>query len=207
MKEQHSATSKQRHFKYQIWLMLIVVASVLLGGYLMVPKNEQQRQKMIELLGTTNQGELVIPSIDLSSILSTSSVPYTKTDKWKIVIVADRGCDDSCQEILFTTRQVHVLLSKLISRVERIFLAEKTAVSPVDIETLNAKYPHLKILPIDLKQLREQLQNSSAHWDMLDNRYFLVSPNGQAVLYYTQKQDGGDMLDDLKHLLKYSPSP
>lgn len=207
MEKQHLAASRQHHFKYQIWLMLFVVASVLLGGYLMVPKTEQQRQKMIELLGTTNQGELVTPSISLSSILSASSVPYTETTKWKIVIVADGGCDDACQEILFTTRQVHTLLGKLIPRVERIFLADKTAMSPTDIEALNVKYPHLNILPIDLGQLREQLQNTSAHWDMVDNRYFLVSPSGQAVLYYTQHQEGGDMLDDLKHLLKYSPSP
>jgi hypothetical protein len=41
---------------------------------------------------------------------------------------------------------------------------------------------------------------------MLETRYFVVTPDYQAVLYYTQQHDGGGLLEDLKHLLKYSPN-
>ena len=49
MSDQQSLTAKQKGFRYQIWLMLIIVFGVIAFGFLMVPKSEEQRQKMIEL--------------------------------------------------------------------------------------------------------------------------------------------------------------
>ena len=57
-------TAKQRSFQYQIWLMLIIVFGVILAGFLMVPKTEEQRQAMMARLGTTNQGAIVSPTAD-----------------------------------------------------------------------------------------------------------------------------------------------
>jgi hypothetical protein len=54
--------------------------------------------------------------------------------------------------------------------------------------------------------MADLVRNTSADWDMLDTRYFVVTPDYQAVLYYTQQHDGGGLLEDLKHLLKYSPN-
>ena len=69
MSEQKSLEAKQKSFRYQIWLMLIIVFGVIALGFLMMPKSEEQRQKMIELFGTTNQGQLVKPVFDISSVL------------------------------------------------------------------------------------------------------------------------------------------
>ena len=66
MTEQTEITAKQRSFQYQIWLMLIVVFGVILAGFLMVPKTEEQRLAMMKRMGTTNQGELISPTVDMS---------------------------------------------------------------------------------------------------------------------------------------------
>jgi hypothetical protein len=42
-------------------------------------------------------------------------------------------------------------------------------------------------------------------WDLSDTRYMVVTPDNDAILYYTQDDDVMGLLDDLKHLLKYSP--
>ena len=47
MSEQDSLSSKQKSFKYQIWLMLIIVFGVIASGFLLVPETEQQRQQKI----------------------------------------------------------------------------------------------------------------------------------------------------------------
>ena len=65
MSENTEISAKQRGFQYQIWLMLLIVGGVILAGFIMVPKTEQQRQQMISLLGTTNIGELVKPTLCL----------------------------------------------------------------------------------------------------------------------------------------------
>ena len=67
-------------------------------------------------------------------------------------------------------------------------------------------HPYLSIQPTEASTLGSVLQGSSAEWDMRDTRYFVVTPDYQAVLYYTQEHDGGGLLEDLKHLLKYSPN-
>jgi hypothetical protein len=49
------------------------------------------------------------------------------------------------------------------------------------------------------------LKNTSADWDMADTRYFVVTPDAEVILYFTQDDDVMGLLEDMKHLLKYSP--
>ena len=48
MTDNSELTVKQRGFRYQIWLMLFIVGGVILAGFIMVPKTEEQRQQMID---------------------------------------------------------------------------------------------------------------------------------------------------------------
>ena len=98
MSDQKSLEAKQKSFKYQIWLMLIIVFGVIAFGFLMVPKTEEQRQKMIELFGTTNQGHLVKPALDISDVLS--GIPLTEKPKWQVVIAGGETCDQNCKDML-----------------------------------------------------------------------------------------------------------
>lgn len=204
MTEQTEVTAKQRSFQYQIWLMLIVVFGVILAGFLMVPKTEEQRLAMMERMGTTNQGEIVSPTVDMSPLLA--SIPQGEVPKWKVVAVGGEGCNQGCQDVLINSRQIHMLLGKSSGRLERIYLPSSADLDIIDLEELKAVHPYLTIHPIENQALSAVLQGSSADWDMRDTRYFVVTPNYQAVLFYTQQHDGGGLLEDLKHLLKYSPN-
>jgi hypothetical protein len=204
MTETTEITAKQRSFQYQIWLMLIIVFGVILAGFLMVPKTEEQRLAMMERLGTTNQGDIVSPTVDLSSLLD--SIPQDEAAKWKVVVAGGEGCDQGCQDVLVNSRQIHMLLGKSSLRLERVYLPDSTNLELLDLEELQAAHPYLIINPVDSADLSALLQGSSAEWDMADTRYFVVTPDYQAVLYYTQQHDGAGLLDDLKHLLKYSPN-
>jgi hypothetical protein len=197
-------TNQQRNFQYQIWLMLIIVFGVILAGFLMVPKTEEQRLAMMERLGTTNQGEIVTPTVDMSSLLA--ALPQDEAAKWKVVVAGGEGCDQGCQDVLVNSRQIHMLLGKSSRRLERIYLPDAANLQLIDLEELQAVHPYLVINPIDSSALKTLLQGSSADWDMAEARYFVVTPDYQAVLYYTQQHDGGGLLEDLKHLLKYSPN-
>ena len=70
MTEQTEITAKQRSFQYQIWLMLIIVFGVILAGFLMVPNTEEERQAMMERMGTTNHGDIVSPTVDMTAYSS-----------------------------------------------------------------------------------------------------------------------------------------
>ena len=201
MSDQKSLEAKQKSFRYQIWLMLIIVFGVIAAGFLMVPKTEEQRQKMIELFGTTNQGQLVKPTLDIGALLS--QVSQTEKPKWQIVIVGGNSCGQACEEILYNTRQIHMLLGKYTGRVQRIFLHGPSQV--LDPQWLKQEHPFLQLAQLDSDLFKQLLRDNSADWDMLDTRYFVVTPDNKAILYFTAENDANGLLDDLKHLLKYSP--
>lgn len=203
MVETTNITKQQRGFQYQIWLMLLIVGGVILAGFLMVPKTELQRQQMISMLGTTNLGELVKPTLDFAPLLS--GVEVTEKPKWKIVIAGGVGCDNVCQDMLFNSRQVHMLLGKSTRRVERVYLADMTTVDTENLELIKMQHPFLTILPNNIDVFAQIVSASSADWDLQEARYFVVTPDLKAILYYTKEFDGAGLLDDLKHLLKYSP--
>jgi hypothetical protein len=56
-----------------------------------------------------------------------------------------------------------------------------------------------------LNEFKQLLKNTSADWDMADTRYFVVTPDAEVILYFTQDDDVMGLLEDMKHLLKYSP--
>ena len=201
MSDQKSLEARQKSFKYQIWLMLIIVFGVIAFGFLMVPKSEEQRQKMIELFGTTNQGQLVKPALDISEVLA--GIPQTEKPKWQVVIAGGEICDKNCEDMLLNTRQIHMLLGKYTGRVQRIFLYGPNQI--LDSEWLAQEHPFLLLDSLDTDKFKQLLANSSAEWDMTETRFFVVTPDNKAILYFTAEDDANGLLDDLKHLLKYSP--
>jgi hypothetical protein len=203
MVETTNITKQQRGFQYQIWLMLLIVGGVILAGFLMVPKTELQREQMISIMGTTNLGELVKPTLDFAPLLS--GVEVTEKPKWKIVIAGGTGCDNVCEDMLFNSRQVHMLLGKSTRRVERVYLADMATVDTESLELIKLQHPFLTILPNNIDVFAQIVSKSSADWDLQEARYFVVTPDLKAILYYTKEFDGAGLLDDLKHLLKYSP--
>ncbi len=202
MSEQSANSPRNRGMKIQIWIMLIMVGSVMLAGTLMVPTTEEERERMIELLGTTNQGTLIKPAIDITSALDEESASSLK---WKILVAGGQSCDDSCQQVILDTRQVHILMGKLVRRAERVYLADAAQLDGEEFDQLALAHPHLSIQRSGLAELSALLASSSMGWDFSDTRYMVVTPDNDAILYYTQDDDVMGLLDDLKHLLKYSP--
>ena len=202
MSEQSANSPRNRGMKIQIWIMLIMVGSVMLAGTLMVPTTEEERERMIELLGTTNQGTLIKPAIDITSALDEESASSLK---WKILVAGGQSCDDSCQQVILDTRQVHILMGKLVRRAERVYLADAAQLDGEEFDQLALAHPHLNIQRSGLTELSTLLATSSMDWDLSDTRYMVVTPDNDAILYYTQDDDVMGLLDDLKHLLKYSP--
>lgn len=186
----------------QIWLMFLIIGGVLASGFILIPDTEEDRQKIMSFLGTTNTGEIVSPSIDFSALFSTSS---SENAKWKIIVVDPGKCEITCEEMTYSMRQVHMLLGKSTRRVERFLLTDLSIIPNTTLATIKSVNPFLNVIALNSSELKQIIATSTAEWDMLSPRYFVLTPDFKATLFYTADHDANGLLDDVKHLLKYSP--
>ena len=105
--------------------------------------------------------------------------------------------------MLAATRAVEVRLGRDSRRVDRILL--QNGLDSAVLADIEAANPDLVIAALDSAALEALLAPTTANITGA-NRYYLINPVGDAVLYYDEQHTGSDLLEDLKHLLKYSPS-
>jgi cytochrome oxidase Cu insertion factor (SCO1/SenC/PrrC family) len=150
--------------------------------------------------GKTNKGVLLPSPLALSDLgfEQDSRGLYPVTDgKWVILQTGFDSCDQSCMEMLYSARQVNVLMGREQERVARLFVSQGDALSAEHKE----QYPQLVVHP-STANLDEFYEKA----DLKDNAWHLwvVDPNGNIILRYDASHNGYDLRDDLKKLLKLS---
>jgi len=165
-------------------------------------------------VGSKNEGVLIQPPIQLNGLALTTNVELARDNiwagKWSIVVRGGADCDADCLDTLLVTRQIHKRLNKEGNRVQRVYLSTAPALSDELTAHLAAENHYMKIAVVD--EIANEETNQLALIE-LDNvlasasqtvRFFLVDPDGWAMMYYLNEHDGVVILKDLKYLLKYS---
>ena len=140
--------------------------------------------------GTTNQGELVMPSIDGT----TMSEELATFRTWVLIQPVEGGCGDQCREMLYLSRQVVIGLGKDANRVQRVVLISTD--TPGLMEHLDVEHPDAKVVSGMTNFKRIVTGNGSV--------LLLMDPNHNVMMLYSLDKAGKPMLRDLKHLLKIS---
>lgn len=197
--------------KWQLWLIVILTAAVLLGGFLIFPGSEEERSRLLNLLGTSNRGELLQPTVPIIGLAASNAGGdwswSALKPKWRLVLPVVGVCDAACMELLYVSRQVHVRLDKNAHRLQRLLL---NLGAPLDVQTqefLAREHAFLEQITAVEADFAQLLVNTNADWNSERPRLFLVDQRGELMMYYTPQHDGADLLADLRHLLKYSPEP
>ncbi len=148
--------------------------------------------------GRTNHGVLLEPVVNLGELLPDSAINPHNEGHWLLLYANDGVCAEACELALYTLRQSRLMLGKEMDRLRRVFLH---GVSVPD-----------KVLPDDQHAGLITLEDSALS-ALLDNKkpaelavggYFLVDPLGNLVMYFRPGIDPGDMVGDIKRLLKHS---
>ena len=79
--------------------------------------------------GTTNLGELLEPRQLPAAVLED-----TAEDSWRMMILGDANCGDSCKERLCVMRQVRLTRMQDIMRIERLWLVDGEGSTPKALE-------------------------------------------------------------------------
>lgn len=156
------------------------------------------------VLGTKNNGTLLKPPQPIADLpLQTAAgepFNYAALPKqWSIVIPVARHCDETCQKVLYTTRQLRIALGKHTERVRRIFIATEYPLD-ADFEKLLTEHPNVQVLVSEKSQFDQFFSKASLD-PLRDRQYFIVDPDGWAMMYYNDQIDGKAVMADLKFLL------
>lgn len=160
---------------------------------------------------TTNHGVLVdparpLPTVFLTPLAETELPDTVLANKWTLLMVGDNGCDKTCWENLYKTRQIRTALNQEMSRVQRLLIL--TGEVPLELpQELRAQHPALMITQArasDFGKLLSQLRIAGEPGPLKADRIYLVDPLGNLLMWYPPGQSGTDMLHDLQKLLKIS---
>ncbi|MFI2811042.1 MULTISPECIES: hypothetical protein [Microbulbifer] len=156
---------------------------------------------------TVNEGSLLEPPRNIQSLplMEQGRAPLqleAEEPKWRYLIVPGQDCDNACEELLYTSRQVHVRLGEKARRVERL-LVNTAPLSPERREQLAEKHPRLRFVTLPAAQLDSLLQGTS-HSTIDYPSALLVDQQGYAMMVYNNEHSGNQLLKDIKRLLKYS---
>ena len=165
---------------------LILAAWLYLGGDALQPE------------GRTNHGALLEPIVTLSDVLPESAIVEHNQAHWLLAYVNAGPCDNACVDALYTTRQSRLMLGREMDRVKRVFLHGEIAPDKVFV----AEEHEDLILASDVALIAVLDGKRPKSFDA--GGFFLIDPLSNLVLYFPPDIDPGDMVDDIKRLLKLS---
>ncbi len=203
-------TSNKMTSKLPLILIIVITIAVMLSGFLLLPKSDGERNRLLSFLGTSNRGALLQPVISMADMPLTDlqGEPWLWQDqapKWRLLLPFTGECQEACQEFLYISRQVHIRLDKKSQRVKRVFLNLGAPLDEKMQTLLSREHPYLTVVQGDEATFLALLADGNSHWSAADSRLFVVDQQGVAMMFYTPEHEGSDLLRDLKHLIKYSP--
>ncbi|WP_323846080.1 hypothetical protein [Microbulbifer magnicolonia] len=156
---------------------------------------------------TINQGALLERPVNVGQLQfqRPGAAPLqlqAEKPRWRYLILAGGECTAECEQLLYTSRQVHIRLGEKANRVERLLVTD-TPLTDERQRKLHEEHPRLRLLQLDADAL-QQLRLQTAHANIADTRALLIDQQGFAMMAYDSHHSGNQLLKDIKRLLKYS---
>jgi len=156
---------------------------------------------------TTNQGQLLRPPVKVldlpfqergvGPLLLAGEKP-----KWRYLVVPATNCDSVCDQLLYTSRQVHIRLGEKADRVERL-LVTGAPLTDAHYQRLHREHPRLRFVTLP-PAILAKVQRAVGLPEWREPRELLVDQQGYAMMAYDKDHSGNQLLKDIKRLLKYS---
>ncbi len=147
---------------------------------------------------TSNHGELVQPVVSLADEVPASALIAQADGRWRLLYVNNGDCGQVCEDALYRSRQIRLMLGNEMERVERVFLHGDPAPDKVlqDEQQRGLIYLNDRALANLLDERRKQASQPGG--------LYLIDPLNNLVMYFSPALDPRDIVDDLKHLLELS---
>ena len=194
---------QQRSRTSLVVLLAIFLVPILLA-YL-VHKNPSLRPG-----STKNNGVLFKPAVTLTDFTfrTEDGKKFTIEElrgKWALVYIGGEVCDQACKLTLAKARNGIIAQGSEGNRVRYFYIS--TGKQFKDLELLKKNYPGMVMLKRAdgfAKKVFSQFSTGNVEQVGKDNRLYLVDPAGNILMHYPAGFKDLGLMEDLKHLLKWS---
>jgi cytochrome oxidase Cu insertion factor (SCO1/SenC/PrrC family) len=156
--------------------------------------------------GQSNHAPLISPIVQIQEFGNQSSEAKsidvtTLKKKWTIAHIVDSGCDDSCKQSLYNTRQTRIAVGKDVHRIQRLLIIDGTEEL---FEQVGLNHTDAIMVHPDQSGIEKQLERIIEAAGAGANDAVLIDPLGNAMMIIPLDLDPRLLLKDMKKLLKLS---
>jgi hypothetical protein len=148
--------------------------------------------------GRTNHGALLEPIVNVADRVPESTLFPAAERRWLLIYRNTGECGEECLRSLYTIRQLRLMLGREMSRLDRVFLHGSDAP-----DTLSARQEYEGLIAVHEPGVGDLLAAKTPA-GLEPGGYYLVDPNGNLVMYFDPGLEPGDIVDDIKKLLRLS---
>jgi hypothetical protein len=177
-------------------MQMLLIASVFFGP--LAVATYMYYSGSFQPAGRTNRGALLQPTVSVAEALPESEAVIQGHGFWLLIYSNQQECDAQCKNALYTIRQSRKMLGKETDRLVRVFLHGESSPDKVFLEA-----EHAGLISLKDSGLSALLHNKKPA-TLPAGGYFLMDPLGNLVMYFEPDIDPGEMIGDIKHLLKLS---
>jgi hypothetical protein len=159
--------------------------------------------------GRSNYGTLILPTrslppLNLRTLDGQAFDVKSLKGQWLLLAVGPSACDASCDERLFTQRQLREMLGRERERMDKIWLITDGKPPAAALRASAEAKPSLTMLLADAAAVAAWLQPEPGQ--ALESHLYLVDPMGEWMMRFPPKPEPGKVKRDLERLLRASAS-
>lgn len=186
---------------WPLYAIIGMVAFVLIAGYLLSPKSEEAKLAWIELLGTTNQGILINPPVEVfdGQIVGNDGQnwPPIEDNTWKLLVLVSEQCNQACADRLSELHAMRIRLNRDAKRLTVGLLSTAAIKLPDQV----AEFHDMNLALIADPDLRLKLGETNIPPLGSDPVVLMMNPIDVFMMAYGAGHSAVEMLEDFEHLL------
>jgi cytochrome oxidase Cu insertion factor (SCO1/SenC/PrrC family) len=191
-----AANQQSRRHRWILGLFFIVIFGPVIFAWVLVQRNAQVSMKL------NHHGDLIKPLQSIQSFTELNYAPYQ--GKWLLLMIAPNECNQQQSDHIHDIHQLKIALGKETERVQPIFVSLSPA-SESSCKPLLTPYADIAQWSLSEHRFESQLGSfSHALKRQAQGELYIVDPKGHIMMHYDASVPAGDVLKDLKRLLRVS---
>lgn len=198
---QSTMTEEKDNKPWPLYIIFGMVTLVLISGYLFSPKTEEEKLRWVTLLGTTNNGTLLNPPIEVAAaqIVDLDGNPWAgvEDNTWKMFVLSPKVCEQTCIDRLVELHAMRIRLHRDADRLSIGLLSSDAQNLPAEI----AEFHDLQQVLLGDDTLLASLKQTNIPSFDQDPVVLLMNPIDVIMMAYGMDKIGSEILADFEHLL------